>query len=518
MAIPEFIQDDDHEHRLPLRPAGTRAESHEDSPFADYLEHHLFYGPLKKLANDLYDAGPLKDPGEALRRLQQLQRLASSTDALISVLLADSVEKVSESFAGMLASQRATTPEEVHEAENSAAYYGVDCGSEQTINSNFIAEAAVALRETTAKATKRMFHAKGLRHVCRDTLMALAAGEITAKAAHDIVKFSQDLAPEHIAQLQQLLLPMAKTASDEAIYQRARRFHDRMNPESAEQRHRNAEAARKVTYWDHEDGTGSLKYVGRMDIIKSIINTLHWFADQADAPDDPRTRDQLLADTYADALLHGWPGQEGTPLKPRVSITIPAVELLADPSKALADLEGHGPIPMGVALELAKQAPSFQRVLTDPWTGAAIDVEPKRYRPSQGLKDLLRLRDEHCCFPGCRRPADRSEIDHVDDYSHGGHTTRANTQLLCKQHQMFKHALGWKVMARPDGSKAWVTPHGLNTILVPESVTHVNRFDHVDDHCPQRPPACTVPPVRLTAELRRVLGLQPVEDPPAEAT
>ena len=218
MAIPDFIHDDDDdEHRLPLLPAGTRRESHKDSFFSDRIEHQLFYGPVKLIADELYDAGPLNGPGDALERLKMIQRLQSSLDALTSVLLADSAEQVSESLADTIATQNSSTEEEEREARRSAEYYGIDRGSDQVINSNLIAEASVALRESPRKVAKRMFHAKGLRYVCKDTLMDLAAGEITVKAAHDIVKYAQDLLPEQISQMQHLLLPMARTASDDAI-------------------------------------------------------------------------------------------------------------------------------------------------------------------------------------------------------------------------------------------------------------------------------------------------------------
>ncbi|MGP9527368.1 HNH endonuclease signature motif containing protein [Glutamicibacter sp. AOP5-A2-18] len=506
MRNPEFVEDYDDEHRLPLHPAGTRRESHLDSVVGKQVDHQLYNGPMKKLANELFDAGPVNGPGDALDRLGKVQRLKSSLDALTSTLLADSVEQVGTSFAEVLATQYAASPEEVREAQRSAEFYGVDPSDDQVINSNFIAEAAIVLRESPRKVSKRMFTAKGLRHVCKDTLIALAAGEITRKAAQHIIKFAQDLSPDQIATMERVLLPVARTANDDVVYQRARRYHDRMNPEAAAERHKKSEAARKVTWWEEENGMGCLKLYHRVDVIESITHSLRWATDQINDPKDGRTQDQILADVYADAMINGWPGAQGTPLKPRLSITIPALEMLVDPTKALADLEGYGPIPVGLAVQLAKDAPSFQRVLTDPWTGAVIDVERRNYRPSQAMKDLLRLRDVHCCFPGCRRSADRSEIDHIDDWAHGGNTNRENTHLLCKQHQMFKHALGWKVVARPDGTRSWVSPHGVNTIVTSESVNIASGRDHLDDHGSQRPHIIPLPLVEMNPEVDRVLG------------
>ncbi|MGP5389264.1 DUF222 domain-containing protein [Glutamicibacter arilaitensis] len=518
MNIPAYLEDHDGEHRLPLRPPGTREESHRTSAEEAEREHQTFLGTLKQTALELFDAGPINGPTDALEALKKIQRLQSSTEAAIAYIMADGVEHVNESFNDLISTERPHSADEETEAEKSAACYGVDRGSEQIINSNFIAESSVALRESNRKVSKRMFHAKGLRHVCKNTLAALAAGEITAKAAHDIVKFCQDLSPEQISLMEQILLPMAKTAPDEAIYQRARRLHDRLNPDSAENRQRNALAARNVRMWNDEDGMATLQLHHSADVIHSINNSIKHVASQINDPKDSRTQAQVEADAFADVYLNGWPGTEAMPLKPRVSITIPALEMLANPSRSLAELEGYGPIPLGVALKIAADAPSFQRVLTDPWTGAAIDVEPKRYRPSQGLRDLLRHRDQHCGFPGCRRPADRSEIDHIEAYGQGGHTTRQNTHLLCKQHQMFKHALGWKVLACPDGSKTWISPHGLRSITIPESVSNVENFDHLNDHCPQRPEEAITPVVRLTPETRRVLSLDQDEDLPDTGT
>jgi len=510
MNNPNYSEDYDDEHRLPLSPPGARTESRPESIFGQHLMHQIFYGPVQKRAEELFSAGPVRNVADSLDRLRKIQQLHSSLDAVTSTILADTVEQIGAGFPDALAELRAEFPDEVSEAERSAAFYRVDPSSDQIINANFVAEAAVALRETPQMVGKRMFFAKGLRYVCKDTLTALAAGKITVKAARNIVKFAQDLTPEQIEIMELLLLPVAETASDDTVYQKARRFHDRMNPESAQERQKKSEASRKVSYWfDDASGMGTIKLTHRADIIKSIMSTLHWAVGQDSDPKDERTHDQLMADLYADALINGWPGSDGTPLKPRLSITIPALEMLTNPTRALADLEGVGPIPVGLALELAKDAPSFQRVLTDPWTGAVIDIERRKYTPTQGMKDLLRHRDVHCSFPGCRRPADVSEMDHIDDWAHGGNTDRDNMHLLCKQHQMFKHALGWKIHARPDGTRSWLTPHGLHVIITPESVDVVDNLDHINDHCPQRPERRPFPQVKLNEDTLRVLSYPP---------
>jgi len=494
-----FAPADDGEHRLPLDPPGTRGESQSDSFFTDHIEHQMFYGPMKKLANELFDAGPLKDPGDGLVRLQKIQKMYSMLDAASSVIMADSVELVAQVYAEDTVAKPYLESDQQRRERLSANYYAVDRASDQIITSNFIAETAIALRITTEKARARMFTAKGLRHVCQQTLQALAAGEITPSAARAIVKYSQDLSTEQIHLMEHQLLPIAATSSDDTVSQRARRFHDRSNPEAATARHEKAADARKVTSWNLADGMGAINVVAPITNVRSIMNTLDYEVFQHKDPQDTRTKAQLKCDILCDALINGWPTTNGTPLKPRVVVTIPALQMLANPKCAMADLEGYGPIPMGVALQIANDAPSIIPMLTDPFSGAVMDVGRKRYKPTRVLKEFLRARDQHCCYPGCRRTADTSEVDHVEAWETGGHTARENTELLCKQHQMFKHALGWKVTNRPDGSKCWRTPHGLNSLVIPGSVENVERFEHVHNRCPERR-------VASPADLRRILG------------
>ena len=135
MSYPRNEEEYDDENRLPLRPPGTRKESHVDSSFANQLDHQMYNGPAKKLIDELYNAGPVDGPGDALIRLQKIGKLRSSVDALTATLLADSAEQVNQSFADMMAEQQANSPQEYLEAQRSAEFYGVDPGDDQTINS-----------------------------------------------------------------------------------------------------------------------------------------------------------------------------------------------------------------------------------------------------------------------------------------------------------------------------------------------------------------------------------------------
>ncbi|WP_313814204.1 DUF222 domain-containing protein [Glutamicibacter sp.] len=509
MSKREAFHNDDSSRRLPMYPPGLRRNYGSNGVWDGELDQSKFFNKLAATALDLYDSAPLSTVKDGLERLRTIGQLRSMLEAAEANIMADSFEMYTREATNQGTQEALIDQQDVQDAHFSASCYGVNFSDDVTIRSSFVAEASVALRDTVGRVSAKLFTAEGLRNVCTNTLTALSNGEITTKAAREIVRQSQDLDPSDIKQLEYVLIPLAKTATDSVVSQRARRMHERLHPKPIEDRHKEARAGRAITWWKDVDGMATLQaYLPAEDVI-SIINTVNWFAAHEEVEEeDQRTERQRRADLFRDVILDGWPETSGTPLKSRIAVTIPAIEMLTNPKRGLAELEGYGPIPMEVALKIAKDAPSILRVLTDPWTGAVIDVARNKYRPSKALRDLLRWRDIQCRFPGCNKLAEESEADHIDGWAKGGHTSRTNTQLLCKRHQLFKHALGWEVIYKPDGSVQWRTPHGMVCLEVPGSVSTVENFDFA------RNPTPTLPVVEMTARLRHVLGWH--DDEPEE--
>ena len=71
------------------------------------------------------------------------------------------------------------------------------------------------------------------------------------------------------------------------------------------------------------------------------------------------------------------------------------------------------------------------------------------------IRNLVRHRDRHCRFPGCRQPAAVCEVHHIRHTARGGHTSVVNCVLLCRyHHQIVIHRQGWILILRPDGTTA----------------------------------------------------------------
>jgi len=86
--------------------------------------------------------------------------------------------------------------------------------------------------------------------------------------------------------------------------------------------------------------------------------------------------------------------------------------------------------------------------------------ETQSYRPGRLLDHLIKIRNPTCTAPGCRRPAQRSDIDHVIPYHLGGRTCECNCHPGCRRHHRCKGSAGWHLEMPEPGVLVWRLPHG----------------------------------------------------------
>jgi hypothetical protein len=177
-------------------------------------------------------------------------------------------------------------------------------------------------------------------------------------------------------------------------------------------------------------------------------------------PNESRTLTQLRADVAANWLLAGV--AEGTPSpKAQVLVTVPVLSLLGAVTEP-ATLDGYGPVPPSIARRLVGDgAGSFLRVLTDPRSGAPLEIGRTSYRVPKAMRQWLRLRDGRCPFPGCNNHSLDNEADHLLAWSEGGGTGITNLGQPCRRHHRLRHTTAWKpVDATRDQPPGWISPAG----------------------------------------------------------
>ena len=77
------------------------------------------------------------------------------------------------------------------------------------------------------------------------------------------------------------------------------------------------------------------------------------------------------------------------------------------------------------------------------------------------IRRAVILRDRHCAWPGCDRPAAASDVHHIRHKRDGGETSAWNCCLLCEfHHETCIHRWGWQVILHPDGTTEARSPDG----------------------------------------------------------
>lgn len=223
-----------------------------------------------------------------------------------------------------------------------------------------------------------------------------------------------------------------------------------------------------MSCYTESDGISTIVAILPAADAQIVMNSIESFIRAAsaelgsEAKSDPRSSDMKRADALtaiASAYLSNTAEivtPHRRPISVNVTIDLPTLLGLAENPGQLA---GYGAIPASVARELAADG-KWKRFITDPQTGNLLDYGRESYEPPQALVDFLIARDRTCRFPGCRRSAALSDIDHAQSWETGGRTSPDNLGALCRRHHRLKTHDGWSVESRADGSCTWTSPLG----------------------------------------------------------
>lgn len=100
----------------------------------------------------------------------------------------------------------------------------------------------------------------------------------------------------------------------------------------------------------------------------------------------------------------------------------------------------------------------LRRVVFDS-AGVVVDFGRMQRLFDGAARTAVLLQFPTCVFPGCNRPADRCEADHLTDWQHGGTTDQHNGAPLCDRHNQMKNR-GFTVWRDPNGVFHTYRPDG----------------------------------------------------------
>ncbi len=334
---------------------------------------------------------------------------------------------------------------------------------------------------------------------------ALASGQIDATKARLLVEALDEVPVPVALEVQHVVLPAAPTRTPTQLARDIARALIRVDPDGAGERHRIAARGRRVDAPRVlPDGMAGLWAVLPATGAMRLDSALSAQARAARTSGDPRTLDQLRADLLVDlttgtvegcaaaaalaavdgpeatqgtaeARVDGEPNDTGpndtgpndtgrAPTRrpaPRTQIRVTvALSTLLGLDDCPADLTGYGPITAEAALALARDG-TWRRIVTDPLSGAVLDVGRTRYRPPVDLDDHVRIRDRACARPGCPTHAEGCDLDHtVDFHRDEGPTAHTNLGPLCRRDHVIKTHGGHRLAQTAPGEFEWTTPTG----------------------------------------------------------
>ncbi len=285
-------------------------------------------------------------------------------------------------------------------------------------------------------------------------------GEVSPANARTVSELAASL-PDGATEMFEAFDAAAATHADRLAPARfrayARGLREKIVADTAAERHESEASLRRVVFEPDIDGMAWISAYLPAEVATKAMTLLDAEALRLSAmPGETRTMPQLRADVLGGMITGS--GSTGS-VAVRVGVLIPMLTLLGK-SEMPASLEGYGPIDAETARELAGDATSIYRILTDPVSGAILDIDqPTKHIPN-GLRRMRQLIDQTCTFPGCGKRAVNCDLDHTIDRQFGGRTTLMNLSHLCRNHHRDKHMTRWTIRQDASGHIEWTSPTG----------------------------------------------------------
>jgi hypothetical protein len=189
-----------------------------------------------------------------------------------------------------------------------------------------------------------------------------------------------------------------------------------------------------------------------------VVATALRLAETRDGDGDPvRTPGRRRADALVDLarfFLDHQTQRPGGRHRPHLNVV---VDLDALEMRGSGEFVGGGLLDRA-SLQALRCDSAMHRVLTSRST--ILDYGTATRTIPAPLWNVTVLRDRHCRWPGCDRPAHWCDGHHVVHVGDGGTTDTANIVLLCSRHHHRLHQHGWHAKLLPDATFHVTDPTG----------------------------------------------------------
>ena len=257
-----------------------------------------------------------------------------------------------------------------------------------------------------------------------------------------------------------------------------------------------AHEQRRAEWWFDDDRPGFHMTVDMADLEGAILAT--WLTRKANQYDpDPQSGVYAPFEVRCADALYELASQALAEDRDHDRATI----LIHTNLGALIDKIGTATIADGPALandtlrRLACDA-RLQLAISDPQQGIVGVGRTTRTIPPW-LNRLIRLRDQGCRFPLCRRTR-WTHAHHIIHWADGGPTNLDNLITLCGYHHRLIHEHGWTITGHPARHITWHHPDG--HAFKPQPPKHpLKHWKHILSLTPPVQPPSRKPPVAIPA-------------------
>src|SRR5262252_471970 len=290
------------------------------------------------------------------------------------------------------------------------------------------------------------------------TADAFAAGEISHGHVGVITRAAEQIGCEALRDAEPILLEAARRLDARQLRYVTAQLRHCLDPDGS-LKEANRDFQRRHLYLS-ELMDGMYAVDGLLDseggaVLREALDALTGPPDRGDERTGSQRRADSLVEMAQRHLDRGDLPQRGCQ-RPHLMVISQLDTLKAEPGAPAAELVSRQPVPGELARRIACDC-SITRVELGPDSEILSVGRATRVIPAPMRRALI-LRDRHCQFPGCDRPARWSDGHHLRHWVDGGPTLLVNLALLCRRCHRRVHEGGWRLVRDPDGRVRAIPP------------------------------------------------------------